>query len=246
MYDELAHHYDIMTNFKGKWQKQEALWKGLIDKYEPKTLLDYGCGTGFHSILLGSLGLEVIGVDISKDMVEQAERNRESYSDKSPVSFVKGDLNNVGEIHKRFDWIFCLGNTLAHFPDEMELKKFFILAYQRLNPGGILWIQLLNYDKILENRQRLIGITGDENHTFIRFNDFVHDKVKFNVLAITRDQDKYSHTWHQNPLNPITFEEIKKNLAELLLYERLDFYSDFKETPFDKKKSDNLVLLLHR
>src|SRR5579864_2184272 len=43
----------------------------------PARLLDLGCGTGWTSVFFARAGYEVVGLDISPDMIEQAEANRE-------------------------------------------------------------------------------------------------------------------------------------------------------------------------
>lgn len=246
MYDDLASSYDIMTQFKNKWSSQQGLWKSLVEKHSAESVLDYGCGTGFHSILLGSLGLDVLGIDLSEEMIFQSQKNLKNYAPKSNVELLKGDHLLLTKIEKQYDWILCLGNTLPHFAEERTLKEFLILCFQRLKPFGTLWIQLLNYHKILNEKKRLVGITGDDTHTFVRFYDFIDDKLNFNILQITKDQSKFTHTWLQNELTPYTWDKIKEIFAELLLYEHVEFFSDFKETPFRKDKSDNLVLLAHK
>ena len=42
------------------------------------TVLDVGCGTGEHTILLASLGYDVLGVDFAPEAIEQARRNAEA------------------------------------------------------------------------------------------------------------------------------------------------------------------------
>jgi SAM-dependent methyltransferase len=42
----------------------------------PARLLDLGCGTGWTSVFFARVGYEVVGVDISPDMIDQAEANR--------------------------------------------------------------------------------------------------------------------------------------------------------------------------
>ena len=46
----------------------------LIKKYSPgKKTLDYGCGSGDSTLFLNELGLDVEGVDISLEMLQEAK-----------------------------------------------------------------------------------------------------------------------------------------------------------------------------
>lgn len=51
-------------------------WIDQIERYLPSQkklkILDVGCGTGFFTILLGKMGHEAIGVDLTPDMIEHA------------------------------------------------------------------------------------------------------------------------------------------------------------------------------
>jgi 2-polyprenyl-3-methyl-5-hydroxy-6-metoxy-1,4-benzoquinol methylase len=41
-------------------------------------VLDIGCGTGEHTILLTRLGYDVLGIDFAQEAVEQARRNADA------------------------------------------------------------------------------------------------------------------------------------------------------------------------
>ena len=49
----------------------------LLGDVAGKTVLDYGCGLGDNSVLLASRGAKVIGVDISPELIELAEKRLE-------------------------------------------------------------------------------------------------------------------------------------------------------------------------
>ena len=58
------------------------------------TVLDVGCGTGEHTILLTRLGYDVLGVDYAATAVEQA---RENAADKGvDARFEVADAMNLG------------------------------------------------------------------------------------------------------------------------------------------------------
>src|SRR5258705_6743882 len=60
----------------------------LIQKHaKGLAALDYGCGAGRSTRFLKNLGLHVVGVDISQDMLEQAvsKYNHKDYLGKAPI-----------------------------------------------------------------------------------------------------------------------------------------------------------------
>jgi SAM-dependent methyltransferase len=65
-----------------------------------RTALDFGCGTGRSSRFLERLGFEVIGIDISASMIEQA---RKSDPDGTYIVVAPGDFTPVAD--RRFDLV---------------------------------------------------------------------------------------------------------------------------------------------
>jgi SAM-dependent methyltransferase len=244
MYDGLADIYDIMTKFDNKWSKKDELWDKLVSRYKPKRVLDFGCASGFHSILLGGLGLEVIGIDSSEGMVKKANSNLAYYSKGSDVRFIHGGIDSLSGFGE-FSWVLCFGNTLAHFSMD-ELVRFFSLSYAALESGGVLWIQLLNYHKILKERKRLVNITGDSANTFIRFYDFLGDSLRFNIISVKRDGGSFSNEWFSNELNPITIDQLRDIFNNLGLFSSVDYYSDLKGSTYIPGESNNLTILAHK
>jgi ubiquinone/menaquinone biosynthesis C-methylase UbiE len=64
-YDALAPDYDTMTGFQKRFVHEKPFFRLLVEKYKIRTVLDAGCGTGFHSLLLAQLGVQVTAIDVS-------------------------------------------------------------------------------------------------------------------------------------------------------------------------------------
>src|SRR3954453_13501236 len=58
-------------------------------------VLDVGCGTGEHTILLTRLGYDVVGIDFAPNRIEQARANRAG--GRGAVRFEVADAMNLGE-----------------------------------------------------------------------------------------------------------------------------------------------------
>ena len=55
-YDELSVHYDQMISFETRVENEQKIYKNILELYPAKNIIDAGCGSGFHSIILSSLG----------------------------------------------------------------------------------------------------------------------------------------------------------------------------------------------
>ncbi len=73
----------------GRWVHGEA---DLVCWFEPRTVLDAGCGTGRVAVELHRRGLEVVGVDVDPQMLGQARG-------KTPeVTWIEADLVDVNAV----------------------------------------------------------------------------------------------------------------------------------------------------
>jgi 2-polyprenyl-3-methyl-5-hydroxy-6-metoxy-1,4-benzoquinol methylase len=77
--------------------------KHLDSKYSCKKALDFGCVVGRLVIPLARIADQVIGVDVSQSMIEEAKRNCESLKITN-VEFIKSD-NNVLSLDGKYDLI---------------------------------------------------------------------------------------------------------------------------------------------
>lgn len=62
----------------------EPLWRMLqlfLQNVSVKTVLDFGCGDGSYSFLMGKSGVNVIGIDISTKAIKKASLHKKSYKD---------------------------------------------------------------------------------------------------------------------------------------------------------------------
>lgn len=82
-----------------------AEWGGLV---EP--VLDSGCGSGEHALLVASMGLEVKGVDVSQEAIERARGKARARG--LSVEFIVGDvlaLDQIDRLEPPFRTIIDIG-----------------------------------------------------------------------------------------------------------------------------------------
>jgi ubiquinone/menaquinone biosynthesis C-methylase UbiE len=110
-----------------------AAWVKLLNKWlpaKPASVLDIGCGTGSLSLLLASLGHQVMGIDISEQMLVRAEAKAKAAG--QSILFRLMDAYNPDLPHSSFDVIVCR-HLLWAMPSPAEaLRRWSML----LVPGG--------------------------------------------------------------------------------------------------------------
>ena len=93
--------------------KDQEKWIELINRYlkinKGMKVLDLGCGPGFFSVLLANLGCQVIGIDYSDKMLEEAKKNAGKF--KVNVKFQKMDVQDLVFQDETFDLIITRNVT---------------------------------------------------------------------------------------------------------------------------------------
>ncbi len=95
-------------------------------------VLDVGCGTGEHTILLTGLGYDVLGIDFAPEAVEQARRNADAKG--AGARFEVADATNL-PADPPYDTI--LDSALFHIFDEADRPKYVASLHGAVLPGGI-------------------------------------------------------------------------------------------------------------
>ncbi len=242
-YEKLENHYDKMTRLNERINKEKSLLEKWVTKYKFQSSVDVACGTGLHAILLSQMGIKTTGVDISEHMLKQAAIHGKEFGGK--VTWLLSSMEELkSKVYEGYDSIFCIGNSIPHILDGPSLEKTFNGFYEVLNPGGILVIQLLNYKKIYDTENRIVGIHREKDTEYIRFYDF-HPVLTFNILIVTWEGSKSNYKLQSTELYPYRKEELDIILRKVG-FKQFEYYGDMAFSPFDEDNSSNLVLVARK
>ena len=104
-----------------------AGFAGLIPR--GGVVADVGCGTGATSRVFADIGLDVVGIDLSPNMIAEARRLNPG------LSFQVGSMTDFDFGDGHFDGI-CAWYSVIHVPDEV-LPAVFSEFSRVLRPGGV-------------------------------------------------------------------------------------------------------------
>jgi SAM-dependent methyltransferase len=242
-YDALAPDYDGMTGFGKRFVLEKPFFRMLVENRRITTALDAGCGTGFHSLLLAQLGVRVTAVDVSEEMLGRLERHGREMD--LEIIRVCSDFRGIGKaVQGPLDAVFCMGNTLPHLLGESEIRSALRSFTSILAPGGMLFLQVLNYDRILANRERIQNVRECGGVTFVRFYDFEDSSglINFNILRLEKKDDKTVSHLNTVPLLPVTSDRMERMLEECG-YTQIKKYGSVAMDSFSPSLSKDLVII---
>ncbi len=243
-YDQLADDYDLMTGFEQRFVAERPFFHLLVERYGIGRALDAGCGTGFHSLLLAQLGVGVTAIDISPTMLEYVARHGKEMGLHIHTMQVSFDAL-AGKLPATFDAIFCLGNTLAHLLTADELRAALSNFAAILVPGGVLIVQLVNFERLLRSKERIQSVKERGGKIFIRFYDFEPDSVRFNILRLERGGNSFRHTLQCVPLRAICRDELSEALIRSG-FQQPSVYGAISLVDFTPDSSPDLVVIARK
>ena len=133
-YHALAVSYDRLTN-DVDYEATVDFYRQILKKegYEPSTAVDLACGTGSVAWILCRDGMDVIGVDLSEQMLSVAAQKFPDAT--SRPRFVCQPLQEL-QLPRGVDLAVCALDSLDYITDPSDCERAIQRIYRVLNPGG--------------------------------------------------------------------------------------------------------------
>lgn len=168
--------YDLV--YKNKNYQKEVDFITRLFPYEPKKILELGCGTGNYTKILIKKGYNVLGLDLSEDMLKIA-RKKVTHG-----NFVCEDIRNL-QLNEKYDACLALFAVLGYINENSGLERVFQNIKRHLNPRGFLIFDVWNGLSVLNNKPEK------------RVKNVENEKIKVSRQVIPR-LDAKRHICHVN------------------------------------------------
>ncbi len=139
----------------------------LLKKYQCKSVVEIGCGTGNLANRFIQKEIEYTGLDQSDNMLTIAKRN-------NPGSqFIQGDMRNF-HLKKNVDSAIITGRTISYLITDNDVQDTFSCIYKILNTAGIICFDCIDASKFIPliRPEKKIVHTADFNNKKYRRESF--------------------------------------------------------------------------
>ena len=149
--DGFALAYDALMREDYSYSRYADYINSVFEKYgnlpEP-IIADLGCGTGSLCVELAARGFDVIGIDNSPQMLNEA---RQKASDKGfpEILYLEQELDEI-ELFGSVGAFVSTVDSLNYITDKRRLKRMFKLIDNYLAPGGLFIFDVNTEHKLAE------------------------------------------------------------------------------------------------
>ena len=212
-YEALAGSYDSLTQdipYDHMLQYMEALLQrhGVC----PQTVLDLACGTGSMSVLLAKRGYNVLGADLSEDMLAMAwEKCAEL---ENPPYFICQSMEKL-RLPYTVDLAVCCLDSLNYVTDPKKCRQALQRVWDSLSDDGVFIFDI-------NSPEKLRGLDGqvflDENEdAYCVWRAEFEEKENicyYGIDLFRRDGDVWHRSFEEHKEYAYTAEELTKWLHE--------------------------------
>lgn len=224
--------YDILTE-NVEYEKLAEKIRSLLslNGADGGLLLDLGCGTGTLSFLLEKYGYDIIGIDMSEDMLAVA--NEKKYEEGSNALFLCQSIEKL-DLYGTIDCAVCSLDTVNHIDSLDKIREAFRRVSLFMSMGGVF---IFDFNTVYKHRKILGDNTFvyDMDEVYCAWqNEFSEDEMKTSVDLdfFIKDEDGEKYERYGESFFEYAYDE--KKIVSLLTecgFTVLGQYDDYSDSP---------------
>lgn len=200
--------------------------------------LDLCCGTGRHSVVLFKNGVNVVGMDLSKNLLSIAKRRMSESGVEFPV--VRADMRHFPFKREVFNAIVNMFTSFGYLPSESEDKKSLLEIYRTLKKNGRFLLDVSNRDYIVSNFRERDWAEFEPYYLLERRAlDLENSRLTSRWTLIRKDRGKTTSIMHEVRLYTLTRIEQLLREADLSVEE---VYGGYEKQEFNLEASRMIIL----
>lgn len=215
-------------------------------------VLEGACGTGRILMPIAKAGVPVTGFDISKDMLDVAQKKIEQLdqAEQARISLVHDDLTNF-EIGKTFDLIIIAYRSFQCLVTKKEQGACLTCVHKHLTDDGLFILDLFapKHDYLAEKERSLQLSPFFDKTLGVEVTRRAEDE--YNLAEQTLKEDRF-YEWTDMHGKPQSYKwsfqlgYLFRYEAQLLLeqygFTVMDVFGDFKKAPYDYYSGEQIFI----
>jgi len=194
MFDRFAEYYDLTYRNMLDYEKDCNILEKIFRKFlkrKPESILDIGCGTGSHALILAKRGYRLDGIDISETMIRKARAKERGL--RLNVKFHVQDMQEM-RLKRQFDCAISMFGALGYVHTYNGLVNVLSGLRQHLNDDGLFVFEFWNVGGARPSPYQRWIEAKDEKTTLYRLSESNLDPltnvitVDMKFLTIKRDR----------------------------------------------------------
>ena len=148
---------------------------------EKELIVDLGCGTGVLTELLARKGYDMIGIDLSQEMLNRAIEKRDA--SKLPILYLQQDMREF-ELYGTVKAVVSVCDSLNYLLEDEDVIQTFRLVNNYLDPQGLF---IFDFNTVYKYKEVIGDATIAENREDCSFiwENYYHEQEKINEYEIT-------------------------------------------------------------
>lgn len=141
MYTGFAEVYDTLMNdvHYGAWADMYARMMTAYGIPRNAKVCECACGTGSLTLPLQQLGYEMMGIDLSQEMLWQAAQKARKAG--FGIPFIRQDMRQL-RLHRPVDAVLATCDGVNYLLQDVDAAAFFQSAWEAIKPGGGLFFDV--------------------------------------------------------------------------------------------------------
>ena len=235
--------YDI--EFK-EYHDDIYFWPQMIRDYNPKSLIEIGCGTGRVAKLVAPLVKKYTGLDFSKEFINYFKENNREIISQYNVELINQDMKKMN-IDYKYDMVILPFNVFVYLYTSKDIKDFFIGIEKIIKKNTIIIVDLTNNheedftktdyrlcNELINNDKEKIQLY--EKHSY----DIENQIINYSKKYIWKDSNK--KVVLDLPVKVYTVEDFV-NISIEYNYSIEKIYGDYDKSEYSASSRKQIIVL---
>jgi len=214
IFQKYAKYYNLVYQEK-KYLDETRYIHSLLKKFKSKNkILEIGCGTGIHANNLAKLNYDILGIDLSAEMISIAKKK---YLKKKNIKFLKKNILDISYIEK-FDTAISLFHVICYLTSKSKIKTAFKNINESLKSNGLFIFDFWYAPAVKKNKltSKIKKFTSKTSKITRKVTPAIYsnNRVKINIeISISNKNNKLKENFSEDHyVKYFDYKELKHSL----------------------------------